>query len=92
MNAQTKTRGDSSLLNLSVRCGWVINTTSQPLYPWERYSLHRKFGGPQGWPGQVQKTLFPQGFNPSTVQVKYLTIHGVLFGLVLKIKMKIQKF
>jgi len=91
MNAQTETRVNSSLFNLGVRCRWV-NNISQPLYPWERYSFYRKLGGPQGWPGQVQKTAFPPGTNPSTVQIKYLPIHRVLFGLVSKIKMKIQKF
>jgi len=70
MNAQTRTRGNSSLFNLGVIYGWVDNTTSQPLYPWERYPLYRKLGGPQGWPGQVQKTSFPPGFNPSTVLSK----------------------
>jgi len=69
MNAQTRTRGNSSLFNLGVRYGWAGNT-SRPLYPWERYTLYSKLGGPQGWHEQVQKTSFPPGFSPSTVLSK----------------------
>jgi len=33
------------ILNLGIRCRWVVSFTSRPLYP--RYPLDRKLDGPQ---------------------------------------------
>jgi hypothetical protein len=33
-----------------------------------RYPLYRRLGGPQDWPGQVQKILLSPGFDPRTLQ------------------------
>jgi hypothetical protein len=37
MKAQRGSRGIALLFfNLGARCGWVVNVTPRPLYPWER--------------------------------------------------------
>jgi hypothetical protein len=39
MKAQIGSRVIDTLLNLGTRCGWVVNTTPQLLYPLERYPV-----------------------------------------------------
>jgi hypothetical protein len=42
-------------LNLGIRLRWVVNFTSQPLYPQRKsrwYTLDRRLGGPQSWSGR----------------------------------------
>jgi hypothetical protein len=49
--------------------GWVINTTSRPLYPRKqtRCRFYRRLGGPQGQSGRAQKISSPE-FDPQTIQ------------------------
>ena len=50
--------------------GWVVNATSQPLYPPEkrRYPSYKKMGGRHGRTTRVRKISPPDGFDPCTVQ------------------------
>jgi hypothetical protein len=75
MKAQRGSRG-VAVLFLQPWCymGWVVNTTPWPLYPptprripW--YLLYRRWGGPQGRFGWVQKTSFPMEFKPLAVKL-----------------------
>jgi hypothetical protein len=52
-----------SFFNLGTRWGWVVNVTPRFMPGKEtRYSLNRRFGGPQGRSGRVSKTSPPQEF------------------------------
>jgi hypothetical protein len=42
------------ILNLGTRWRWVVSFTPSPLYPQRKslwYSMDRRLGGPQSWPG-----------------------------------------
>jgi hypothetical protein len=55
--------------NLSIRWGWVFNTTPRSLYPRERNSVPKaqRLGGPQDRSGRVRKASPPPAFDPRTV-------------------------
>jgi len=50
--------------------GGVVKAAPWPLYPQgnTQYPLYRRLGGPQGWPGWVQKISLLMWFDPRTVQ------------------------
>jgi len=62
MRAQIGSRVIDTLLNLGIRCGWVVNTTPHLLYPGKdtRYPLYRRLGGPI-WMGR-------ENVNPTGVR------------------------
>jgi hypothetical protein len=50
----------------ALKCGWVVSTTSLPLYPHgkTRYALYRRLGGPKGRSGRVRKiSALPTGIR-----------------------------
>ena len=59
-------------LDYSTRRVWVVSFIPRPLLPtWKtRYPFYRRFGGPQGWSGQVQKFSPPTEFVHGTVGIK----------------------
>jgi hypothetical protein len=67
--------------------GWVVSTTPQPLYPWERPGTHCT----GGWVGErVWKILPPVGFDPRTFQpilscYAYLATRPLIFIMSRKI-------
>ena len=70
MKALTGNYSIALLFNLGATFGGWLTPHSGRFTPGKenRYPLHRKLCGPQGWCRWVRKTWLPPAFDPSTVQ------------------------
>jgi hypothetical protein len=63
----------STILDLGIRCEWVISFTTQPLYipgqsPW--YPFHKKLGEPQSCSGVDEKRKSPVSAGNQTLAIQ----------------------